>query len=291
MQALLIVVALALRPISLGASTRGLARVDVRHTHAMVSISPGARATASRRRSPVVMGIKWIDKVSSMIATHNAGVAISTALVGACGLLWLLLRSFVRFVLQGTNTLAQTAAAAGLATKTDLNALATSVNLRIDGVNSRIDGLETSVNLRIDGVNSRLDTILALFSTIAPALAEHGRRALVSDCALATLRVLSRKAIANSTVVHLRLDGVDDGLTLAGERYRLMELCSGRTLGAATILVVDSSTLKPVHEWGVLKMCAGELGTADAGTVVSAAQRVSAAGAAPEWEMTLIGET
>jgi hypothetical protein len=255
------------------------------------------------------MGIKWIDKVSSMIATHNAGVAISTALVGACGLLWLLLRSFVRFVLQGTNTLAQTAAAAGLATKTDLNALATSVNLRIDGVNSRIDGLETSinlridgvnsridgletsVNLRIDGVNSRLDTILALFSTIAPALAEHGRRALVSDCALATLRVLSRKAIANSTVVHLRLDGVDDGLTLAGERYRLMELCSGRTLGAATILVVDSSTLKPVHEWGVLKMCAGELGTADAGTVVSAAQRVSAAGAAPEWEMTLIGET
>jgi hypothetical protein len=291
MQALLIVVALALRPISLGASTRGLARVDVRHTHAMVSISPGARATASRRRSPVVMGIKWIDKVSSMIATHNAGVAISTALVGACGLLWLLLRSFVRFVLQGTNTLAQTAAAAGLATKTDLNALATSVNLRIDGVNSRIDGLETSINLRIDGVNSRLDTILALFSTIAPALAEHGRRALVSDCALATLRVLSRKAIANSTVVHLRLDGVDDGLTLAGERYRLMELCSGRTLGAATILVVDSSTLKPVHEWGVLKMCAGELGTADAGTVVSAAQRVSAAGAAPEWEMTLIGET
>jgi hypothetical protein len=252
------------------------------------------------------MGIKWIDKVSSMIATHNAGVAISTALVGARGLLWLLLRSFVRFVLQGTNTFAQTAAAAGLATKTDLNALATSVNLRIDGVNSRIDGLETSVNSRIDGletsvnlridgletsVNSRLDTILALFSTIAPALAEHGRRALVSDCALATLRVLSRKAIANSTVVHLRLDGVDDGLTLAGERYRLMELCSGRTLGAATILVVDSSTLKPVHEWGVLKMCAGELGTADAGTVVSAAQRVSAAGAAPEWEMTLIGET
>jgi hypothetical protein len=161
----------------------------------------------------------------------------------------------------------------GLAIKTDMNSL-----------NASMNGLNASMS-------SRLDEIVAMLAPITPVLAELGRRAPVDDCAGAKLHVLSRKALADSTIVRLHLDGIDGGLMLAGERYGLMTCSNGEILISAMISVVDRSTLTNVRTWYVLKQCAGELGAAHAGTIVRAFERVASSGAGDEWELTLVGDT
>ena len=245
----------------------------------------GVRATASRRRSPVRMGIPWLDKLSSALAAFNVatmGVA-NALLVGTLGLISLgLTRTF------------------GFATKADISALNVSVSSRFDSLDSRFDALNASVNSRFDSVNSRFDAlnaslnsrfdeVVAMLAPMWPTPAELGRRALVSDCAGAKLRVLSRTALADSTVVRLRLDDIDGGLKLAGERYGLAPPCFGTTLATATLCVMDRSTLASVRNWYVLTECAGELGAAHAGTVVTAFVPVASSGAGTEWELTLAG--
>lgn len=104
------------------------------------------------------------------------------------------------------------------------------------------------------------------------------------------LRVLSRKSPANSTVVRLRLDGVDGGPKLAGERHGLVAMC-GETPGTDA---VDSSTpTQPtrVHEWSVLTACLGGRGADEARTIARAFQPVGSSGAAAGWETTQAGAT
>jgi len=264
----------------------------------------GVRATASRRRSPVRMGIPWIDDLSSALAAFNvAPLGVANALrLGTVGLIPLGLTRFFGFLLNRTDTAAQAAALVGFATKADISALKAdisalnaSVNSRFDSdisalnasVNSRFD----SVNSRFDSVNSRFDEVVAMLAPLSPTLAELGRRALVSDCAGAKLRVLSRTALADSTVVRLCLDDIDGGLKLAGERYGLAPPLVGTTLATATLRVMDRSTLTCVREWPLLTECAGELGSAHAGTVVTAFVPVASSGAGTEWELTLAGNT
>jgi hypothetical protein len=239
------------------------------------------------------MGIPWLDKLSSALAAFNVatmGVA-NALLVGILGLISLGLTRTFGFLLNRTDTAVQAAAAVGLATKADISALNVSVSSRFDSVSSRFDALNASVNSRFDSVNSRFDEVVAMLAPMRPTLAELGRRALVSDCAGAKLRVLSRTALADSTVVRLRLDDIDGGLKLAGERYGLAPPRFGTTLATATLCVMDRSTLTSVREWPLLTECAGELGAAHAGTVVTAFVPVASSGAGTEWELTLAGNT
>jgi hypothetical protein len=257
------------------------------------------------------MGIPWIDDLSSALAAFNvAPLGVANALrLGTVGLIPLGLTRFFGFLLNRTDTAAQAAALVGFATKADISALKAdiralnasvnsrfdsdisalnaSVNSRFDSVNSRFD----SVNSRFDSVNSRFDEVVAMLAPLSPTLAELGRRALVSDCAGAKLRVLSRTALANSTVFHLLLDDIDGGLKLAGERYGLAPLLVGTTLATASLCVMDRSTLATVRTWHVLTECAGELGAAHAGTVVTAFGPVASSGATTEWELTLACNT
>lgn len=149
--------------------------------------------------------------------------------------------------------------------------------------------IDASVSSRFDALNLRFDEVVTTLAPMLPMLAELGRRALVSDCAGAKLRVLSRTALANSTVVRLRLDDIDGGLKLAGERYVLAPSRVGATLATAELRVMDRSTMLSVHEWRLLTECAGELGAAHAGTAVTAFVLIASSGAGTEWELTLAG--
>jgi hypothetical protein len=221
--------------------------------------------------------------------------AASALLLGACGVFSSVPKQIGAFLFHRTDAVAQTAATMGLATKADINAL----NVRFDALdasfNARLDAFNASINSRFDAsnasVNARFDEVVAILAPMPPTLAELGRRALVSDCAGAKLRVLSRTALAQSTVFRLRLDGIDGGLKLAGERYGLAPLLVGTTLATASLCVMDRSTLATVRTWNVLTECAGELGAAHAGTVVTAFEPVASSGATTEWELTLAGNT
>jgi hypothetical protein len=183
----------------------------------------------------------------------------------------------------------------GVATRTDINVLNASISSRFDALSSRFDSRQRQLAHRQPQLahlalpyDARFDEGVAKMS---PMLAELGRRALVSDCAEAKLRVLSRTELANSTVFHLRLDGIDGGLRLAGERYGLAPPRVGPTLATAELCVMDRSTLATVRNWYVLTESAGELGAVHAGTVVTAFKPVASSGADAEWELTLAGMT
>jgi hypothetical protein len=226
-----------------------------------------------------MMGVKWLDQLNLALAARNVGAvgAVGALLLGAYRLLVPALTRIGRFLFQRTDAFAQTAATMGLATKTDMNNLNASIKADMNSLNA--------------SMSSRLDKIVALLAPITPVLAELGVRALVDDCAGAKLHVLSCTAVADSTIVRLRLDGIDGGLKLAGERYGLMTYSDGATLNFAMISVVDRSTLKTVCAWHVLEQCADELGAAHAGTVVRAFERVASSSAGDEWELTLVGGT
>jgi hypothetical protein len=293
---------LPLHPVSsLAPFTLSLARIDVSRVHAEAPGSCGVRATASRRRSPVMMGVKWLDQLNSALAARNVGAvgAVGALLLGAYRLLVPALTRIGRFLFQRTDAFAQTAATMGLATKTDMNNLNASIKADMNSLTASIkadmNSLTASIKADMNSLNasmsSRLDEIVALLAPITPVLAELGVRALVDDCAGAKLHVLSCTAVADSTIVRLRLDGIDGGLKLAGERYGLMTYSDGATLNFAMISVVDRSTLKTVCAWHVLEQCADELGAAHAGTVVRAFERVASSSAGDEWELTLVGGT
>ena len=257
---------------SLAPSALSRTRIDDSRVPAAAPGAFGVR-TASRRRLPVVMGIPWIDKLSSALAALDVGTMGANALLlGTVGLIPLGLTRIFGFLLNV------------LATKADINALDASIS-------SRFDALDATFSSRFDALDSRFDEVVAMLAPISSTLAELGRRALVSDSAGAKLRVLSRTALADSTVVRLRLDDIDGGLKLAGERYGLAPPRVGTTLATATLSVMDRCTLTRVREWHFLTECAGELGAAHAGTVVTAFVPVASSGADAEWELTLAGNT
>jgi hypothetical protein len=104
---------------SLAPCTLSLARIDVSRVHAAAPGSFGVRATASaRRRSPVMIGVKWLDKLSSALAARNVGAvgAAGVLLLGAFRLLVPALTQIGRFLFPRTDAFAQTAATIGLAT-------------------------------------------------------------------------------------------------------------------------------------------------------------------------------
>jgi hypothetical protein len=81
---------LPLHPVSsLVSFTLSLARIDVSRVQVAAPGSFGVRATASRRRSPVLMGVRWLDQLNSALAARNVGAvcAAGALLLGAFHLL------------------------------------------------------------------------------------------------------------------------------------------------------------------------------------------------------------